>query len=329
MEVYPRSEGCRIFPVAPRSMVSTKKSSSALFDFARAIGFARKPRDCWTSTDSDCSTATDSAESSDDVVIVPVSARRPSPSRLLSGRCNNVVIFDWDDTLSPTTHFKNMYALQPGLLHELSEAEALQMEEHARLVEAALRAAAAVAHVSILTLATQQWLQRSAASYLPALALARIVEELDVTVYFAQDELARCPGALERGLAGDLNAWVALKRSAMERCLRDWSAKGVLGLGVGSACCRKSVTSVGDGEFERRALRLLFREKELSASEAEHGRPLCNTVKLIDVPSAADLGSQLRHLPALIRHIAACDADFDLCVSSPNQLMAHRHMLEV
>lgn len=327
MEAPPQNQSCRIFPVAPRSMVSTKKS--AFFDFARAVGLVRKQRDCWTSTDPDCGTCAEPAESSDDAVNLPVSARRSLPSRLLSGRCNNVVIFDWDDTISPTSCFKNMYALPPGFLHELTVAESMQMEEHARLVEAVLRAAAAVAHVSILTLATQEWLAKSAATYLPTFDLAQVFGELNVTVYFAQDEIARCPGAVERGLAGDGDAWVALKRSAMERCLRDWSAKGVLGFGVGSEFCRKSVTSVGDGEFERRALRLLIMEKELSQSEAKHGRLLCNTVKLIDFPSVEDLGRQLNYLPALLRHIAACDADFDLCVNQPNQLMAHRHMREI
>lgn len=204
------------------------------------------------------------------------------------------------------------------------------MAEHAKLLESVLRTASAIAHVSILTLGTQPWLAKSAASYIPSLDMTQLFYELNITTFFAQDDATRCPGALERGLAGDWSAWVSLKRSAMDRCLGDWREKGVLDNEVGDGQFRTSVTSIGDGDFERDALRLLLMEKDSSASEVErNNRPLCNTVKLIDVPSARDVRQQLYHLPALLRHMAVCDADFDLCVNKPDELVAHRYAIEI
>lgn len=304
-------------PSAPKVLARGK--NPATLDVAQG---PCKKQEVWPLTDSDCSTHAESAESSLISTHVPQSGSLACPLPAPSARCNHVIIFDWDDTLSPTTHFKSSYGLPTGCTHTLTCVEEMQMEEHAERVEAVLRAAAATAHVSILTLGTQPWLARSAASYIPTLDIAQVLQELGITTYFAQDDAVSCPGALERGIAGDLDGFVLLKRSAMERCLRDWREKGVLVQGADAMASRTSVTSIGDGNFEREALIMLMKEQD---SKAEcKGQPLCHTVKLMDNPSAHDLGRELHHLPALLRHIALCDADFDLCVGGPDELMAHR-----
>lgn len=300
---------------------------SPFLALAQAVGLASMPRDYAPTWDWEGS-ASPKVLSEDNENFL-ASDQKPPASRALSalscrGSSSNVIIFDWDDTLCPTTYLQRM-ELSDDPARPKTAVQQAQLERHALLVEAVLREAAALAHVAIVTLAQRTWLSESQSWHFPGLDVASLLAELGVTVYYAQDGSERHPIAQRCD-------WAFLKQTAMERCLGDWYAEGG---GLGGA--RSSVISVGDGPWERLALRSLFgigpgsgwpeypaRGSDVSRlwTPTEAGRPWCKTVKLMCGPSLEDLGHELCSLPLLLRDVVICDEDFDLCVDTPGELAA-------
>jgi len=102
-----------------------------------------------------------------------------------------VVIFDWDDTLFPTSFI--MQAVLPEV-HQAEQENPLtpdsrfynDLENHAHLVEFVLTKAREVARVAIVTLSMSPWVEASAERYLPGLDMKRLMQELDIPVYYSR-----------------------------------------------------------------------------------------------------------------------------------------------
>lgn len=278
--------------------------------FASAVGWSRKPVHADAKplargrAPSECSTAAESDRSTDSGSEVS----SPRDGKLYT-QSDSVIIFDWDDTLLPTSLIRDLGSARPSRTG-FSNLDA-QLRAHAARVETVLRASRAVARVSIVTLAKRHWVPRSAEQYLPGLNLPALVRELGITVYYAQEESVNCPGAL---IAED---WTTLKRSAMARCLDDWRATGEFG--GGSSPTLLSVLSVGDAVAEQQALQTLI---EASAGVFANHRLACKTLKLMDRPSLELLGEELRLLPPLLPKIVAHDRDIDIAIDDPSELAA-------
>lgn len=305
--------------VSPRRPPADRPSM--LVALADAIGLSKKfgggsgrgrnraPSDCTTQADSDASTEDSPRPSPPELAWSP---RLPLAltSELLPAYpdSDDVILFDWDDTLMPTSYlFGLSFASEPGRCMVTR----VRLGAVADLVEAALRAARSQARVSIVTLAQRGWFEHSAAENFGGLDFAGLLEELGISVYFAQEERDASSMAQAAFAAGD---WISLKHLAMSRCLEDWRAAGAL------RGDRPSVLSVGDSECERLALRRLLGATPDSATSCAGDTPLCKTVKLMDKPGVKELSDELRQLPSLLRGIAACDADVDLAVSNPAEL---------
>jgi len=222
-------------------------------------------------------------------------------ARCSVGGSNAVFIFDWDDTLLPTSAIRAVRSpsrARPGA-QPIGPGD---LEAHAELVRTTLRAARAVGRVSIVTLSKNSWVLKSAEKYLPTLDMPKLVKELGITIYYAQEEEKHCPGALA---AED---WCALKRLSMIRCLDEWHADGVL-----ATESKLSVVSVGDSDAEQEAL------KAVIAAQAVD-RPICKTVKLMYEPSLDELSRELQVLPMWLDRMAARKSEFDLCITCPAEI---------
>lgn len=92
-----------------------------------------------------------------------------------------VVIFDWDDTLLPTT-FVDFLGQLPANGRQFEAAE-----KHAKQVESILRTARSLGRVAIVTMANKKWLVKSAERYLPGLDVEALTEELDIPVVYASE----------------------------------------------------------------------------------------------------------------------------------------------
>lgn len=176
----------------------------------------------------------------------------------------------------------------------------LALRTHARAVGALLRAARAVARVSIVTLSRRPWVLESASRWLLGLDLPALFRELGVTVYYAGEHAEHASG-------GPLDP-IALKRNAMARCLADWSSawEGCSNIGM-----RWNVLSVGDSPVERAALRLLLHSQTALQSFAH--APRCKTLKLAAGLAPSQLTSELRRVADWLPRAVASDEDLDLC----------------
>lgn len=107
---------------------------------------------------------------------------------------NAVIIFDWDDTLLPTTYILSTVIPslaeedRAGVLPESSPHQAA-LAAHAHLVGFLLRTARRVARVAIVSNSLSPWVEASSARYLPGLDLESLLRELDVPIYYARRHL--------------------------------------------------------------------------------------------------------------------------------------------
>jgi len=259
--------------------------------FDRVMGFMRRPRspsgasDCSTDCPSDVDDSCSESEASSPR-HAPVSA--PDDKR-------DVIIFDWDDTLFPTSWMRSSACSQG--------AASGQLEDHARLVERTLRAAHEVAKVAIVTLAKRGWITNMAREFLPGLDIGALFVELDVDVFYAREE--DCPGAFAA------KQWEKLKRSAMRRVLLDFSKRN-------GGCC--SALSIGDDTIERDALKGLIAERRTFSEFLE--QPLCKTLKLMDRPTLSELSDELRRLSPLLGSLSSQRNVIDARIDSPVDLNA-------
>jgi hypothetical protein len=272
------------------------------------------------SADSDCSTAnpedTSSEQSADsEIDMSPQRAEQsgistveaPAPHTRVHDTA--VMIFDWDDTLLPTTFCEGLPPIPNSAAVRSSHLPFfVALRRHAQNVERVLRAARSVACVSIVTLSKRPWVMQSAERWLLGLDFPALVRELDITIYYANEHTGR-PDVPPACLAQDYTAW---KRNAMAKCLTDWYATGVLGK------ARLNVTSIGDGLFEQQALKDLLKAWGQTGLLAQS--PLCKTLKLMDHPTLSQLSDQLQRLSPGLQCMAHQDKPFDLCIDDPAKI---------
>jgi len=202
-----------------------------------------------------------------------------------------VIILDWDDTLCPTTWAMNLVesAKSEEELVKMEMEYARQLEEHSAAVVEFLRAARAVARVAVVTLASEEFFQRSAETFLEGARISELFEELGVKVYFAKRP-ANC----------NTNAEVAAKREAMKRCLANLYPS--YGVWHGA---RWNVLSIGDSEIELTAI------KQAVSSRWRKSKSLCKTCKLEPQPCLSTLTMQLQQVAPQLGAMVAMDKDFD------------------
>jgi len=182
------------------------------------------------------------------------------------------------------------------------------LQEHAELVEALLRSARSLGRVALVTLSRRPWVHASAAQYLPGLDLQALLEELDITIYYAFEHvhrslvrIARNKEAVVEMLRSGTDVLAACKRGAMKQALRR--------LG-GEAQRRHNVLSIGDSEIEQNALKdVLWHERPREPVEKQ---ALCKTMKLIEESGLEELGEQLHILRAWLPTMMTHRGDFDL-----------------
>jgi len=199
-------------------------------------------------------------------------------------RENAVIIFDWDDTLCPTTS------------GDAASGEALAA--HARAAEAALRAASRVGHVEIVTMAGEGWVEETIRRYMPG--LRSVLEELEIPVRLAR---ASVPAWRKREAFRECrDPSHFLKRWTMKKVISDFYRCGA----TGKPRSWKNVMSIGDSDAERLALQ----DVVLWRSQREECR--CKVVTFKAEPSVAELSAQLAQVAEALPTFVRYDGDLDL-----------------
>lgn len=201
-----------------------------------------------------------------------------------------LVVFDWDDTLFPTTFSLRDPRLRP-LFHKKPGAagRAERIVEHKaqlRALQAAavnvLKVASQFGRVVIVTLAEEAWVRHASAMLMPA--LSRLLLENDVQVVSAQDFQAVTIEDVEdddespnSNQVRDLAALIECKAAAMRSCI---PMTGDFPL--------DQIFSIGDSEVEAHAARQVGMER--------NGMHPClhKVLKLCEMPSIEMLTAQLQ-----------------------------------
>lgn len=170
-------------------------------------------------------------------------ASRPSPpdwdarvARLPRAKAGMLLptlfVFDWDDTLFPTSWLRRNAHVERGTLWDSMMHSSLDVHTHA--VAVLLRQALSLGEVVVVTLADRKWVVNSIRRYMPELAPLLF----SLRIYCAGDRTP-CTEALQPA---------AKKRDAMMRAMADKAADAGQ-----AAMCWGSLVSVGDSSYERLA----------------------------------------------------------------------------
>eukprot|EP00928_Gymnodinium_smaydae_P002839 TRINITY_DN11038_c1_g1_i2.p1 TRINITY_DN11038_c1_g1~~TRINITY_DN11038_c1_g1_i2.p1 ORF type:complete len:435 (+),score=110.32 TRINITY_DN11038_c1_g1_i2:82-1305(+) len=209
----------------------------------------------------------------------PTSASQQSPSS-----SQTLLIFDWDDTLLPSSWLK-----EQGLRSEESvsnESQRALLDTLAEEVAKTLRLAARCGEVVVITNAESGWIEQSCCRFMPKLwPLLRDQRLVSARSTYEQ-----------QGYAAPLD-WKVLAFEAEVRRHRELSGGRRL----------RSLVSIGDSSIEREALLTVTR-----------ALPDCRTkaLKLVERPDPDQLVRELRLICGCLRRVARHDGDLDLSVSS-------------
>jgi len=263
-------------------------------------------------------------ELTDDVTgSIPTAAMAPaSPKSTASSRSDldrwsepseTVIIFDWDDTLFPTSYLRHQVGyIRTSIEHptELPQIAGEAMRFHTKVVNDLLRLAGRLGQVLIVTMATEIWVSQCAEKHMPG------CHDL-LQAVGAQVVAARCGVPVKQkrqACSNDRDPSQYLKTCAMQRAVRDFYTKG-------RRRSWKNLVSIGDSSAERCALQdVVFRRVQRS----RHGRwkeCRCKTLMLMQEPSLEQLTAQLQRvrqsLPALVTH----DGDVDTILDSLDDVL--------
>mmetsp|Transcript_120004 Transcript_120004/g.233651 ORF Transcript_120004/g.233651 Transcript_120004/m.233651 type:complete len:357 (-) Transcript_120004:131-1201(-) len=247
--------------------------------------------------------------------VAPVS---PVSPKSLASSCSDVhrwfepsetvIIFDWDDTLFPTSYLQQHHIGQLGTSKE-QPAEFLEnatkaMHSHIKVVDNLLRLAGKLGQVLIVTMATEIWVNLCVEKHIPG--FRDLLEAVGAQVVAARSGV---PVDQQRqACSDDRDPSQYLKTRAMQRAVRDFYNEG-------RRRSWKNLLSIGDSSAERCALQdIVFRRVQRN----RHGRwkeCRCKTLTLMQEPSLEQLTTQLQRvtqsLPALVTHDGDVDAILD------------------
>lgn len=187
---------------------------------------------------------------------------------------STVIVFDWDDTLLPTTAVVN---------EELTPDKSV-LETHAEHVRETLRLAASLGRVAIVTLAARPWLQVSAKRYMPSVDWENLFHELNIPIVYSREVLDKrrmMAASQEPGV----DLYVLCKRKAMSQAIKKLTDKPPDLLFV----------SIGDSYVEAEAAVDLVWCRDVGCHRV---------IKLKDEPSTVeDLSTQLLELQELLPRV--------------------------
>ncbi|CAD7942175.1 unnamed protein product [Amoebophrya sp. A25] len=277
--------------------------------------------------------------------IVAAQGRRNSQDAFAT-KDQTILVFDWDDTLFPTTwvrHYMGLhwkYPLQEQPINAIQKRKIkLALDELANEVEQFLLAALQRGRVVIVTLARVPWVKLSCDNFFPR--IGQLIKDHDINIVYAQE--ARSSSDREQDPpvndpAAQEAFWTGKKQLAIRREVEHFYSQY-----PGQSW--KNVISIGDSDFERKAthatmqgyskdhdLRVsLSRGEEdvmcLSGYVGNHYRRLrTKTVKMYDSPRIKDLELEIQLLKKWLNALVALDSGLDVDLEDDERL-AETHRL--
>eukprot|EP00928_Gymnodinium_smaydae_P027713 TRINITY_DN21338_c0_g1_i1.p1 TRINITY_DN21338_c0_g1~~TRINITY_DN21338_c0_g1_i1.p1 ORF type:complete len:521 (-),score=104.93 TRINITY_DN21338_c0_g1_i1:131-1693(-) len=240
------------------------------------------------------------------------------------------IIFDWDDTLFPTTY---AFYADRGLqlkMEPMSSQEHLNSQERAdasktltrcsNRAATLLKLAAQHGRVIVVTLASRDWIAGSIEHFYPA--VGKVLKEFDVPIVYAKELTENCDEIAPEGMRKASIFWSAVKGRAITEELNKFYSQY-------DGQSWKNIVSIGDSQFERlgtliataeyRKDRGRFADDDLSVCVRTSDQSLVcvrtKTFKMIEEPVVRELETQHTLLSECLPLLVTADGSVDLCVS--------------
>lgn len=237
-----------------------------------------------------------------------------------------VIIFDWDDTLFPTTYVRDDLGLCLSKPLRDQEIEPAQKKQIAKNLE---RCSSHVLHllthacrcgkVALVTLAKRGWVLNSCRHFYPA--VGEMIEQLDVPIIYAQDGQNVDHAKIRAGPSEDADRyWSTLKGKAIGAQVKRFYSQY-------QGQSWKNVLSIGDSDFERVGTQSAIEEYLRQAGVLEAGdgaasevnghvyRVRTKTFKMVDQPTIEELTAQVEMIRRWLEPMVKLDRGFDVKLS--------------
>jgi len=236
-------------------------------------------REASEETASDCSTVADNQECG-----AFQGADSLSDSLSEAGlEVESLIIFDWDDTLFPTTWLQQLNLLKDDVA--LTEEQVAHLSELAERARSTLQMALEIGKVLIVTNAQGGWIETSCQRFMPSL----------VGVLGAVDTIS-ARSAYEKYSKGP-SEW---KEMAFKEEVE-------LFYGSCSTCQQRNIVSVGDSLHEMNALLAVTKSMPTSCGKS---------IKLFDSPSIQQLIAQHEMLAECFMDVVEYNGDLDVAIGT-------------
>lgn len=229
-----------------------------------------------------------------------------------------IIIFDWDDTLFPTTWIQEDMEVNVSLPCPKTKEVVGPLKQCCSRAADVLRLATSVAEqVSIVTLAESPWVDYTIRNFYQS--MEKTLQTLGIRIIYARDAAAEADGGSKDRTKYDKHSF----QSSEERAAY-WT--GVKGTAIRIECERfytkyeeqtwKNVISFGDSDFEKEGTIEVTRQYVLSKKQkGAYQLPRTKTVKFLDSPTAEELCNELRlvkhWLPTLVHKDEGFNLDFE------------------
>lgn len=248
---------------------------------------------------------------------------------------DTLIIFDWDDTLCPTSHICDEARMRwdkveqcfvgadelKVLLHDVVVDSAVvarreqeigetreHLREHTLAVIALLKCAASFGEVCIVTLAASGWIENVIDTFMPQLRV--VLEELDITIVYARGALT--PKMTNKVQRKGCDLGEALKSSAMRNLLERRGNEAPSGRNAfeRQESVRRwgNVLSIGDSEAEYYAIQDVV--VALADSLDEECR--CKALRLLQSPGVQLLTMEVELLTSWMAEFVSHNADLSV-----------------
>jgi len=246
---------------------------------------------------------------------------RRNSQALFADKSQTLLIFDWDDTLFPTTYVRDDLDLswnKPLKEQSLSWGEKAEvgkkLDACAAHVVDLLKSASSFGKVVLVTLARAPWVSESCKNFY--VSVGRLINQLKVPIVYAQE-----------GIQVDYNK---SQMSSDEEIERFWSA--VKGKAIARECRQfysqyegqswKNVISIGDSDFERLGTQSAMEDYMKERGIEQDGQLVdvnghmykvrTKTFKMVDEPTIEELTVEVEMLKAWLPLMVKLDSSFDV-----------------
>mmetsp|Transcript_14360 Transcript_14360/g.41266 ORF Transcript_14360/g.41266 Transcript_14360/m.41266 type:complete len:348 (+) Transcript_14360:166-1209(+) len=210
-----------------------------------------------------------------------------------------IIIFDWDDTLCPSTCMKPQARFDKfgRLKYRLGHEARKELRMLSNIVVPLLRKAMTMGKVILVTNAKAPWVDISCRSFLPQ--LEAILKEIP-TIYAL--ELVKAKGLDDFDPESGC-LLTETKARAMKEAVSQFYSRY-----PGQSW--KNIVSIGDAYFEHDAIR------QVVASNLQEKRCRTKTIKLLEGPTVAGMVVQLSIINSWLPKIVTADSDIDIDMSA-------------